>query len=202
MPRPGTAGPARPIAAGDIVATYSVELGEWTAAQITRVTDADPIWCAGIAAVLELDWSGPEPVSVKDLGKLRPLSLTHHSHRGALSHCHFEWLLPRSYKVIGRAELLTDEKPRAYSVGWRVGQQLSSQRGWDQGQRADDPRDRTFSGAQISRFSRAAETFLELLRVSVETSSRWTAQTFRSCSRIQSHCRSKATSGPSPIPQR
>lgn len=168
MTGPGTAGPPRPIAGGDIVATYSDELGEWTAAQITRVTDADPFWRAGIAAVLELDWSGPEPVSVEDLGNLRPLSLTHHSHNGALSHCHFEWLLPRSYKVIGTAELLTDEKSRAYAVGWRVGQQLSSQRRWDQGQRGDDPRRRTFSGAQIGRFARASETFPDLLRVSIE----------------------------------
>ena len=162
------AGPPRPIAAGDVVATYSDELGEWTAAQITCVTDADPFWRAGTAAVLELDWSGPEPLSVEDLGTLRPLRLTHHSHSGGLSHCHFEWLLPRSYKVIGQAELLTDEKPRAYTTGWRVCQQLASQRRWDLGQRDDDPRTRALSGAQIGRFASESQAFPELLRVTVE----------------------------------
>lgn len=55
--------PPRPIAVGNIVATYSDDLGEWTAAQIT---DLEPNWKT--AGMLELDWSGPEPSSVADLG--------------------------------------------------------------------------------------------------------------------------------------
>ena len=92
--------PPRPIAPGDVVAAYSEELGEWTAAQ---VTDLDPAWRT--AGVLDLDWSGPEPHSVDDIGELVPLRLTHHSHSGGLHHCNYEWLLPRGFKVIGREEL-------------------------------------------------------------------------------------------------
>lgn len=164
----GPARPPRQLAAGDIVAAYSDELGDWTAAQITRLTDEDPFWRGGIVAVLDLDWSGPEPFAVEDLGPLKPLVLTHHAHHGALSHCHFEWLLPRSCKVIGRAGLLTSEKPRTYTLGWRVGQQLSQQRRWDQGQRGEDPRVQVLSGPEVELFARRSQAFPEVLHVTVE----------------------------------
>jgi hypothetical protein len=64
MTRQKETSPPRPIALGDVVAAYSEELGEWTAAQ---VTDLDPAWRT--AGVLELDWSGSEPSSVEDLGE-------------------------------------------------------------------------------------------------------------------------------------
>ncbi|GGV39368.1 hypothetical protein GCM10010182_74710 [Actinomadura cremea] len=78
--------PPRPIAAGDVVAAFSVEPGEWTAAQIVRI-DAE----GRKAAVLELDWSGPEPMPVAELGDVSPLRLTHHSWNGSLSYCNHEW---------------------------------------------------------------------------------------------------------------
>ena len=71
MTRKKETSPPRPIAPGDVVVTYSDELGEWTAAQIT---DLNPGWRT--AGVLELDWSGPEPLSVDDLGTPVPLRLT------------------------------------------------------------------------------------------------------------------------------
>ena len=105
---------------------------------------------------------------MEDLGPLNPLVLTHHAHHGALSHCHFEWLLPRSCKVIGRAELLTTEKPRTYALGWRVGHQLSQQRRWDQGERGDYPRVQVLSGADVELFARKSQAFPHLLRVTLE----------------------------------
>jgi hypothetical protein len=73
--------PPRPLAPGDIVAGFCEALGGWAAAQ---VTDLDPEWKT--AGVLDLDWSGPEPSSVTDLGQPAALRLTHHSWTGKLSH--------------------------------------------------------------------------------------------------------------------
>ena len=81
MPRDLQTVPARPIAPGDVVACYSEDLGEWSAAQIT---DLNPEWKK--AGVLELDWSGPEPRAASDLGHVRPLVLTHHAWAGKLAH--------------------------------------------------------------------------------------------------------------------
>lgn len=141
-------GPPRPIAVGDIVAAYSEPLRAWTAAQITALGGD---W--GIteqAGVLELDWSGPEPITVSDLGELRPLHLTHHAHRNRLSHCNFEWLLPRNYKVLGPAPLLVEGLAAGYSSGWRIGQQLAVQRRWDAGDADRDPGDLAIRSADLT----------------------------------------------------
>ncbi len=133
--------------------TYSEELGEWTAAQ---VTDLDPEWRT--AGVLELDWSGPEPASVEDLGALVPLRLTHHAHNGRLSHCNFEWVLPRSYRVLGTAPVLHDGKSNSYGSGWRVGDQLARQRRWDRGDTDTHHRiEWTLLGAEIAGLAAAPE---------------------------------------------
>ncbi|MBE1537159.1 hypothetical protein [Actinomadura algeriensis] len=126
--------PPRPIAPGDVVAAFSVELGEWTAAQIVRIDAGNET-----AAVLDLDWSGPEPMSVGDLGDVSPLRLTHHSWNGSLSYCNFEWVLPRGHKVVGGLPLLHDEGSRSYGFGWRLGDQLARQRRWDAGLEDDPP---------------------------------------------------------------
>ena len=62
--------PPRPLAPGDVVAAFCEALGEWAAAQ---VTDLDPR--QETAGVLDLDWSGPEPASVSDLGRPAALRL-------------------------------------------------------------------------------------------------------------------------------
>lgn len=140
--------PPRPIAAGDVVAAFSLALGEWTAAQIVRLDAGN-----GTAAVLELDWSGPEPGSVDDLGDVSPLRMTHHAWNGRLSYCNVEWVLPRGYKVVGRIPPLLDEPSNAYGHGWRLGDQLARQRRWDAGVRDDPPAPwkLTCTGAEIDR---------------------------------------------------
>jgi len=125
-----TAHPPRPIAPGDVVACFADELGEWSAAQIT---DLNVSWQT--AGVLELDWSGPEPESVADLGRVSPLVRTHHAWGGTASHTNYPWVLPRSCKVIGSLPLLRETRSDAYSSDWKVGMQLSLQRQWDRGDR-------------------------------------------------------------------
>jgi len=130
MPRDAVeAKPPRPIAPGDIVACFADELGEWSAAQITDLNSSSKL-----AGVLELDWSGPEPDSVGDLGLVQPLLLTHHAWTGKPSHTNYPWVLPRSYKVIGSLPLFRDHSD-SYSSGWNVGRQLAMQRQWDRGDR-------------------------------------------------------------------
>lgn len=104
--------PPRPLAAGDVVAAFCECLGEWSAAQIT---DLDQQWQT--AGVLDLDWSGPEPTSVTDLGRPAALRLTHHGFAGQLSHANYNWLLPRGCRVIGALPLLTAGRSRTYAHG-------------------------------------------------------------------------------------
>uniref|UniRef100_A0AAU3I9P8 Uncharacterized protein n=1 Tax=Streptomyces sp. NBC_01393 TaxID=2903851 RepID=A0AAU3I9P8_9ACTN len=124
--------PPRLVAVGDVVAVYSEALGAWTASQITGIDPA-----AQCAAVLELDWSGPEPAAVADLGDVQPLRLTHHSWGGTLSHCNHAWVLPRSFTVIGSLPLLVTEPSYSYASAWGRGEQLARQRHWDSGNRKD-----------------------------------------------------------------
>jgi len=139
--------PPRPLAPGDIVAGFCEALGEWAAAQ---VTDLDPDWKT--AGVLDLDWSGPEPASVTDLGQPAALRLTHHKWTGVLSHVNYEWLLPRGCKVIGAMPLLHARRSASYSRGWQIGRQLAMQRRWDAGDQGpwSDPREVTCAGAELN----------------------------------------------------
>jgi hypothetical protein len=139
--------PPRPLAPGNIVAAFCESLGEWAAAQ---VTDLDPEWKT--AGVLDLDWSGPEPASVTDLGQPAALRLTHHKWTGALSHVNYEWLLPRGCKVIGGMPLLHARRSASYSRGWRIGQQLAMQRRWDAGDHGpwSDPRGVACTGTELN----------------------------------------------------
>jgi hypothetical protein len=139
--------PPRPLAPGDIVAGFCETLGEWAAAQ---VTDLDPEW--ETAGVLDLDWSGPEPSSVTDLGQPAALRLTHHSWTGKLSHVNHHWLLPRGCKVIGAMPLLHARRSASYSRGWQIGRQLAMQRRWDAGDQEpwSHPREVTCTGAELN----------------------------------------------------
>lgn len=111
---------------------YSEALGAWTASQVTGLDAA-----AKCAAVLELDWSGPEPAAVADLGDVQPLRLTHHNWSGKLSHCNHGWVLPRSFTVIGSLPPLVTEPSYSYGSAWGRGEQLARQRHWDGGDRED-----------------------------------------------------------------
>lgn len=99
----GQTGPPRALVPGDVVVTFSDLLGEWTAGQITDVDARERT-----VGVLDLDWSGPEPRSLVDLGEPRPLLLTHHGYRGEPSQLNVPWLLPRSYRVLGRLPVLAE----------------------------------------------------------------------------------------------
>ncbi|MEV0937642.1 hypothetical protein ACIBMX_10475 [Streptomyces phaeochromogenes] len=125
--------PPRPVAVGDVVTVYSEALGAWTASQVTGIDAA-----AKCAAVLELDWSGPESGTVADLGDdVQPLRLTHHSWSGKLSYWNHEWVLPKSFRVIGSLPPLVTEPSYSYGSAWGRGEQLARQRHWDSGDRED-----------------------------------------------------------------
>lgn len=133
MPPPRSADPPRPIAAGDIVTGYGDRLGEWTAAQITGI---DPH--RHTVGLLDLDWSGPQPTSVGDLGTLAPLRLTHHAHSGGLAHINVSWVRPRHVEIIGRTRVLVDRPAMSFGSEWKMGDQLARQRRWDAGDTRTD----------------------------------------------------------------
>lgn len=111
---------------------YSEALGAWTASQITGIDAA-----AQCAAVVELDWSGPKPVTVSDLGDVQPLRLTHHNWSATLSHRNYGWVLPKSFTVIGSLPPLVTNPSNAYAPAWGRGEQLAWQRHWDSGNREE-----------------------------------------------------------------
>ncbi|USQ86083.1 hypothetical protein NFX46_21620 [Streptomyces phaeoluteigriseus] len=139
--------PPRRIVPGDVVAAFSEYLGEWTAAQITHL-DPDH----QLAGVLHLDWSGPEPTSVADLGEVAPLSRTRGSFTGQPAHCHYEWVLPRSYKVIGTLPLLHEQPPNSYAFGWGMGLDLTLERRRQQGDESQwsDPWAQDITGTELN----------------------------------------------------
>lgn len=146
----GSDQPPRPLMPGDVVATFSEFLGEWTAAQITGL---NPAWQR--AGVLELDWSGPEPATVADLGRVVPLRRAHHGYarRPELAHVNLPWLLPRGYKIIGRLPLLHDRPSNAYAMSWETGRHLAMQRRWDSGDHGygNDPGEIECTGAVLGQ---------------------------------------------------
>ncbi|MFE7647844.1 hypothetical protein [Streptomyces phaeoluteigriseus] len=139
--------PPRRIVPGDVVAAFSEYLGEWTAAQITHL-DPDH----QLAGVLHLDWSGPEPMSVADLGEVAPLSRTRGSFTGQPAHCHYEWVLPRSCKVIGTLPLLHEQPPNSYAFGWGMGLDLTLERRRQQGDEStwSDPWAKSVTGTELN----------------------------------------------------
>ncbi|MEV8328846.1 hypothetical protein [Kitasatospora sp. NPDC056731] len=134
--------PPRPIVPGDVVAAFSEYLGEWTAAQITNL---DPDHQR--AGVLHLDWSGPEPMSVVELGEVVPLW-------GPFgpAHCSYEWVLPRSCKVIGTLPLLHGQPPSSYAFGWGMGLDLALARRRRQGDESQwrDPWAKSITGTELN----------------------------------------------------
>ncbi|WP_328991465.1 hypothetical protein OG394_34845 [Kribbella sp. NBC_01245] len=153
--------PPRPIAVGDVVVAFNDLLGEWTAAQVTHFHEE---WKS--VALLELTWSGPEPAGIDDLGVVEALKLSHQSWGGGLSHCFFEWILPRSHKIIGTMPVLQAKPPSSYSAGWRIGDQLFYQRRWDSGNRDEfiDPAELSCTGAELNALSGPRQD-LRILRV-------------------------------------
>ncbi|MEU6375118.1 hypothetical protein [Streptomyces sp. NPDC046909] len=141
--------PPRPVAVGDVVAVYSDALDAWTASQITGIDAASQC-----AAVLELDWSGPEPATVADLDDVRPLRLTHHSWNGTLAYCNHTWVLPRSFAVIGALPPLVTEPSYAYASAWGKGEQLARQRHWDSGDRENwsPPYAQTYAAEELAAY--------------------------------------------------
>lgn len=142
--------PPRRIVPGDVVAAFSEYLGEWTAAQITSL-DPDH----QLAEVLHLDWSGPEPMSVAELGEVVPLSCTRGPFTEQLAHCHYEWVLPRSYKVIGTLPLLHERPANSYAFGWGMGLDLALERRRQQRQQGDeskwsDPWAKNVTGTELN----------------------------------------------------
>ncbi|WP_426004181.1 hypothetical protein ACPFL9_17540 [Paenarthrobacter sp. NyZ202] len=125
-----TGGPPRPLSVGDIVVGPNDLLGEWVAAQITSI---DANWKK--VGVLDLNWSGPVPSSTDDLGVIEPLVLTHNSWNGRLSYVNCDWVLPRSFHVLGSLPLIHEQPSNSYTSIWTVGYQLARQRAWDRGER-------------------------------------------------------------------
>ncbi len=101
---------------GDVVATFSDELGEWTAAQVIALDPRDQT-----VDVLDLNWSGPEPSSLSDLTAVKPL-------RGIGSAYSREWVLPRSHKILGNAPPLRTRPSGTFRAGWSTGQALYEHR--------------------------------------------------------------------------
>ncbi|WP_409484197.1 hypothetical protein [Arsenicicoccus dermatophilus] len=110
-------------------------LREWTVAQVTLAGRAE-----GFASIPELDWSGPEPSDLADVGELRPLLLTHHGYQDRPEYSHYltDLGLPRGARVIGRHRVLPVGASPSMRWAWPVGDDLALQRLWDSGAREQE----------------------------------------------------------------
>jgi hypothetical protein len=129
----GYAERAEELATRDIVATYSEQLGEWTAGQVVGF---GPI--PEKVRIIDLDWSGPEPATVADLGGAAPLTgvspMPGAPVQQAPVQSLYDWLLPRAYKVIGSLPLRASGSALQVGDGtWRVGVLLAARRWRDNG---------------------------------------------------------------------
>jgi hypothetical protein len=116
--------PPRPLNLGDVVVTFHDQLGEWAAAQVTRLGVDE-----ALADVLDLDWSSPtRPESVADLGELHPLRRHAGNWNGQNSHSHAPWVLPRSCTVIGNTSPLVKRSSDTYGLRWNIGDALNWER--------------------------------------------------------------------------
>jgi tetratricopeptide (TPR) repeat protein len=125
--------PPRPLATGDIVATYSEQLGEWTAGQVVGFGHIPEK-----VRIIDLDWSGAEPVTVADLGGAVPLTGVSPMPGAPVQQTPvqslYDWLLPRGYKVIGSLPLRASGSALQVGDGtWRVGALLAARRWRDNG---------------------------------------------------------------------
>lgn len=138
---PQRPGPPRPLAIGDIVTCYNRLLGEWSAAQINEIKDE---WKQ--IGLIDLDWSGPEPTSVDDLGGVVALLPPNEPGARYLDKCrqrYADWVLPRSCLVLGNLPLVpTGHLLRSGGHRWDIGDSLWAFRRWEAGER-DEPRDPT-----------------------------------------------------------
>lgn len=125
MPRASSQSPPRPLAPGDVVATFSDELGGWTAAQITGINAKDRV-----VGVLDLDWSGPEPSHVHDVMVGERLVGVGETRR-------LPWLLPKGYKVLGNTTPISGMSgfgTDVWDTGWTLFERREQTRNheWDQ----------------------------------------------------------------------
>lgn len=123
------AAPPRPIAPGDVVTGWSVDLGEWTAAQITPGPPGEQ----GYVGVLALGWSGPRPATMADLDGVVPVRRMFDRWNDPLAHHNAPWLLPRSAQVIGALPLLATRPSSHYGADWQMGAELAWHRLRDTG---------------------------------------------------------------------
>lgn len=118
-----------------MVTGWSVDLGEWTAAQ---VTPPHVLGAQGYVGVLALRWSGPRPATMADLDGVAPVRRDFGQWRGSPAHHNAPWLLPRSAQVVGALPLLVSGTSSEFGTSWHLGADLAWQRRHDAGAEGAD----------------------------------------------------------------
>ncbi|MGY4645549.1 hypothetical protein [Cellulomonas sp. URHB0016] len=101
-----------------------MDLGEWTAVQVTPGSPGEH----GYVGVLALGWSGTRPATMADLDQVAPVRLSSGQFDSSLAHHNAPWLLPRSAQVIGALPLLATRRSCTFGADWHMGADLAWQR--------------------------------------------------------------------------
>ncbi len=117
---------------GDIYCTYVEPLQQYAACQVTGLKETDDKKSQTLASIVELDWSGDQPLSESELAGLKPLLRNFYFWNDALDHRFVEADVPANYKWIANIPPLVTEPCRSYDQNWDIGNSLYQQRKWNQ----------------------------------------------------------------------
>lgn len=110
--------------AGDVFCTYSRQLGEYVACQITKVKEKNQ------GLLLLLDWHSKEPLTPEQLPGLRPMVLDYFFWQGRYDHVHVPLDVPGNYRFVGNIPPLIDDDSNSWS-GWGITGTMASQLWWN-----------------------------------------------------------------------
>ncbi len=116
---------------GDIYCAYSRQLEQYTACQVTELKESDDKSSQILAAIVQLDWSGDEPLQHHELDQLKPLVRSFYFWNDDWDHRFVEAEIPADYILVGNIPPIVTEPCYAYDTYWDIGNSLYEQRKWE-----------------------------------------------------------------------
>ncbi len=116
---------------GDIYCAYSNQLQQYTACQVTALQKTDGKSSAMLASIVQLDWSGDQPLQSDQLAQLKPLIRNFYFWKDDWDHRFVEAEIPAHYMLVGNIPPLVTVPSHTYDPDWDIGNSLYEQRKWE-----------------------------------------------------------------------
>ncbi|MFD1884247.1 hypothetical protein [Paenibacillus wenxiniae] len=130
---------------GDIYCTYSNQLQQYTACQVTALQETEGKNPQMLASIVQLDWSGDQPLENDQLAQLKPLIRSFYFWNGDWDHRFVEATIPADYSLVGNIPPLVATPSHTYDTNWDIGDSLYQQRKWEA---IDEKRRQLFKNAR------------------------------------------------------